>query len=319
MDLLIFRRGWILQKEHLGFLLFNLNEFLRVKCSFLKRIFFMRKRFTEYWTPLKVHSIYREVNHLGSDQQWHRGLCNLQEKIKEGGVGLVEWGILLCQKVDVDFIDRAKAGWSNGGPGGMGWASRGFPEEKCGLSSKVEALDRGRSCGIVRRWWSWKDRTCWRGERGKNLEAMSIFCLSTLVTGCTYPNGAVLAVGRWGFLSGYIQWAWRSVFHLMLRQSGPEWEREQIVCWDDHLQWWEHKIEIGNVGDPLWERETICPGDLTFVRTFTGRNWENISGWFPVCRGMEEANMIKHVKVQLVFQRSDSSDAMQHRKCPWKS
>lgn len=28
--------------------------------------------------------------------------------------------------------------------------------------------------------------------------------------------------------------------------------------------------------------------------------------------------MIKHVKVQLVFQRSDSSDATQHRKCPWK-
>jgi len=33
-------------------------------------------------------------------------------------------------------------------------------------------------------------------ERGKNLEAMSVFCLSTLVTGCTYPHGAVLAVGR---------------------------------------------------------------------------------------------------------------------------
>lgn len=33
-------------------------------------------------------------------------------------------------------------------------------------------------------------------ERGKNLEAMSIFCLSTLVIGCTYPRGAVLAVGR---------------------------------------------------------------------------------------------------------------------------
>ena len=48
MDLLIFGRGWVLQKEHLGFPLFNLNEFLRVKCSFLKRIFFMRKRFTEY-------------------------------------------------------------------------------------------------------------------------------------------------------------------------------------------------------------------------------------------------------------------------------
>ena len=47
MDLLIFCRGWILQKEHLGFLLFKLNEFHRVKRSFLKWIFFMHKRFIE--------------------------------------------------------------------------------------------------------------------------------------------------------------------------------------------------------------------------------------------------------------------------------
>ena len=48
MDLLIFCRGWILQKEHLGFLLFKLNEFHRVNRSFLKWIFFMHKRFIEY-------------------------------------------------------------------------------------------------------------------------------------------------------------------------------------------------------------------------------------------------------------------------------
>ena len=48
MDLLIFGRGWILQKEHFCFLLFKLNEFYRVKRSFLHRIFFMHKRFTEY-------------------------------------------------------------------------------------------------------------------------------------------------------------------------------------------------------------------------------------------------------------------------------
>ena len=203
MDLLIFGRGWILQKEHLGFLLFKLNEFHRVKHSFLKRIFFMHKSFIDYWTPLNVDSMCREVNHLGSDQQWHLGMCNLQQKLKEGGVGLVEWGILLCQKIDVDFIYRAKVGWSKGVPGGLGWASRGFPEEECGLSSKVDALDRGTSCGIIGRWWSWRmEHAEEERERGKNLEAMSVFCLSTLVTGCTYPHGAVLAVGRWGFLSG---------------------------------------------------------------------------------------------------------------------
>ena len=48
MDLLIFGRGWILQKEHLGFLLFKLNEFHRVKHSFLKWIFFMHKSFIDY-------------------------------------------------------------------------------------------------------------------------------------------------------------------------------------------------------------------------------------------------------------------------------
>ena len=69
MDLLIFGRGWILQKEHFCFLLFKLNEFYRVKRSFLKWIFFMHKRFIEYWTPLNMDSICREVNHLGSDQQ----------------------------------------------------------------------------------------------------------------------------------------------------------------------------------------------------------------------------------------------------------
>ena len=47
MDLLICCRGWNLQKEHLGFLLFKLNEFHKVNRSYLKRIFFMHKKFIE--------------------------------------------------------------------------------------------------------------------------------------------------------------------------------------------------------------------------------------------------------------------------------
>ena len=47
MDLLIFGRGWILQQEHLGLLLFKLNKFHKVNRSYLKWIFFMHKKFIE--------------------------------------------------------------------------------------------------------------------------------------------------------------------------------------------------------------------------------------------------------------------------------